>query len=104
MPSRAATKTVNTLVTWQWHEKLDGCLKIPILPEAYAHFTPPDGRTPYMVWSTESWVTAGVGAANTYEPFELAANELGVQLFKQVFGHDISSDVIKVEPEPQEQE
>ena len=77
---------------------------VPILPEAYAHFTPPDGRTPYMVWSTESWVTAGVGAANTYEPFELAANELGVQLFKQVFGHDISSDVIKVEPEPQEQE
>ncbi|MFS8175524.1 LTA synthase family protein [Halomonas profundus] len=77
---------------------------VPILPEAYAHFTPPDGRTPYMVWSTESWVTAGVGAANAYEPFELAANELGVQLFKQVFGHDISSDVIKVEPEPQEQE
>lgn len=82
---------------------------VPILPEAYAHFTPPDGRTPYMVWSTEnwateSWVTAGVGAANAYAPFELAANELGVQLFKQVFGHDKSSDVIKVEPEPQEQE
>ncbi|MBT2801134.1 LTA synthase family protein [Halomonas sp. ISL-56] len=77
---------------------------VPILPEAYAHFAPPDGRTPYMIWSTANWVTAGVGAASDNEPLELAAHELGIQLFKQAFGHDISSDVIKVEPEPQEQE
>lgn len=87
---------------------------VPILPEAYSHFTPPDSRTPYMVWSTQNlgtanWVTAGERLATEHlatanEPHELAADELGVQLFKQVFGHDISSDVIKVEPEPQEQE
>jgi phosphoglycerol transferase MdoB-like AlkP superfamily enzyme len=77
---------------------------VPILPEAYAHFTPPDGRTPYMIWSTAQQVTPGDRLAMVNEPHELAANELGVQLFKQVFGHDISSDVIKAEPEPQEQE
>ncbi|MGO1601928.1 MAG: LTA synthase family protein [Halomonas sp.] len=75
---------------------------VPILPEAYAYFTPPDGRTPYMVWSTEHRATAN--STTNSEPHELAANELGVQLFKQVFGHGISSDVIKAEPEPQEQE
>ncbi|AJY51381.1 MULTISPECIES: LTA synthase family protein [Halomonadaceae] len=75
---------------------------VPILPEAYTHFTPPDSRTPYMIWSTEQMATASLAAAR--EPFELAANELGVQLFKQVFGHAMNSDVIKAEPEPQEQE
>ncbi|MBS3667101.1 LTA synthase family protein [Vreelandella boliviensis] len=82
---------------------------VPILPEAYAHFTPPDSRTPYMIWSSADWKAAGERLATahwktTNEPLELAANELGVQLFKQVFGHDISNDVIKAEPEPQEQE
>lgn len=82
---------------------------VPILPQAYTHFTPPDSRTPYMIWSSADWKAAGERLATahwetTNEPLELAANELGVQLFKQVFGHDISSDVIKVEPEPQEQE
>lgn len=82
---------------------------VPILPEAYAHFTPPDSRTPYMVWSSADWITAAERLATTHlatnnEPLELAANELGVQLFKQVFGHDISNDVIKAEPESQEQE
>ncbi|MDQ7727307.1 LTA synthase family protein [Halomonas sp. SpR8] len=85
---------------------------VPILSEAYAHFTPPDSRTPYMLWSTEYTATAYLATADVNtakvktgsEPHELAANELGVQLFKQVFGHGISSDVIKAEPEPQEQE
>ena len=82
---------------------------VPILPEAYAHFTPPDSRTPYMIWSSADWVAVGERLATapletTAEPLELNANELGVQLFKQVFGHNISSDVMKAEPEPQEQE
>ncbi|TVU87759.1 LTA synthase family protein [Vreelandella titanicae] len=97
---------------------------VPILPEAYAHFTPPDSRTPYMVWSTGEKAAAGEQLATehyannhfaknhvaknhfakNHESQELAANELGVQLFKHVFGHDISNDVIKAEPEPQEQE
>ena len=82
---------------------------VPILPEAYAHFTPPDSRTPYMIWSSADWrevgeqlATANLETAN--EPLELNAHELGVQLFTQVFGHNISSDMIKAEPEPQEQE
>ncbi|WP_447044929.1 LTA synthase family protein [Vreelandella sp. H-I2] len=77
---------------------------VPILPVAYAHFTPPDGRTPYMIWSSEQRITSGERLTTTNEPYELAADELGVQLFKQVFGHGISSDVNKAEPEPQEQE
>lgn len=77
---------------------------VPILPEAYAHFTPPDGRTPYMIWSSEHQVASGERLTTINEPYELAADELGIQLFKQVFGRDISSDVNKVEPEPQEQE
>ncbi|WP_237673772.1 LTA synthase family protein [Vreelandella profundi] len=82
---------------------------VPILPEAYEYFTPPDSRTPYMIWSTqgpqaEQLPAAGERLACANEPYELAANELGVQLFKQVFGHDISSVMIKAEPEPQEQE
>nr|WP_290825690.1 LTA synthase family protein [Halomonas sp.] len=122
---------------------------VPILPAAYKHFTLPDSRTPYLIWSTDDRVVdnglAGKALTNkasinkdlvdgraevsrgkvnrvtvnqtavndvktserlamTNEPRELAANELGVQLFKHVFGHTISSDVIKAEPEPQEQE
>ncbi|MGP9765433.1 LTA synthase family protein [Halomonas sp. AOP13-D3-9] len=87
---------------------------VPILPTAYEYFTPPDSRTPYMLWSTKTqatahWTKEGEHlATNCFttnsEPLELAANELGVQLFKLVFGHDISSDVITAEPEPQEQE
>ena len=77
---------------------------VPILPAAYAHFTPPDGRTPYMIWSTQRWVAADERSKNANQTHELAANELGVQLFKQVFGHALNSDMIKAEPEPQEQE
>ncbi|MBZ5486476.1 LTA synthase family protein [Halomonas aquamarina] len=90
---------------------------VPILPAAYQYFSPPAGTTPYMLWSTSSrqrvkGQAEGPTAAHepdapsTGQPGQraLAASELGVQLFEQAFGHDISSDVIKAEPEPQEQE
>lgn len=77
---------------------------VPILPAAYAHFTPPDGRTPYMLWSTQTEAAMSEYSAKANAAHELAANELGVQLFKQVFGHALNSDMIKAEPEPQEQE
>ena len=89
---------------------------VPILPEAYRHYSPPDGSTPYMIWSTQSdSALHGHSSHNLYsnshdqppailESCSLSANELGVQLFKQAFGRAISSDVIKAEPEPQEQE
>lgn len=98
---------------------------VPILPAAYAHYSPPDSRTPYLIWSTgnclessgiennwlddnsiknnlvkNSWVKKSERLAMANEPREIDANELGVQLFNQVFGHN----VIKAEPEPQEQE
>lgn len=73
---------------------------VPILPAAYTHYSPPAGSTPYMIWSTKSHEQA----PNKRKNCELAANELGVQLFKQAFGRAISSDMIKAEPEPQEQE
>lgn len=75
---------------------------VPILPDAYGHFMPPTGRTPYMIWSTQSTPPDQTPAKQP--PQDIAANELGLRLFKQVFGHDISNDVIKAEPEPQEQE
>ncbi|WP_249979325.1 LTA synthase family protein [Vreelandella olivaria] len=74
---------------------------VPILPAAYRYFSPPAGSTPYMIWST----TFSSDQLHTEQKLQgMAANELGVQLFKQVFGRDISNDVIKAEPEPQEQE
>ncbi|MFC7367452.1 LTA synthase family protein [Vreelandella zhaodongensis] len=85
---------------------------VPILPDAYGHYSPPDGDTPYMIWSTQS-DSALHTKLNSNLPDQppavqgsctLSSNELGVQLFKQAFGRDISSDVIKAEPEPQEQE
>ncbi|WP_218314784.1 LTA synthase family protein [Halomonas sp. 18071143] len=75
---------------------------VPILPKAYGHYSPPSGSTPYMIWSTQRQPLAPSPAE--HRPQGIAANELGVRLFKQVFGRDISSDVIKAEPEPQEQE
>ncbi|RUR28063.1 LTA synthase family protein [Vreelandella nanhaiensis] len=86
---------------------------VPILPAAYRYFSPPTGTTPYMIWSTDfqgpSQARRQIQAhmpPDDVSPNQraLAANELGVQLFKQAFGHDISSNVIKAEPEPQEQE
>lgn len=89
---------------------------VPILPAAYRYFSPPAGTTPYMIWSTDyqtpdhrrhpsSTGTPADGVASNQHHWRgLAASELGVQLFKQAFGHDISSNVIKAEPEPQEQE
>ncbi|WP_311063612.1 LTA synthase family protein [Halomonas sp. DWK9] len=75
---------------------------VPILPDAYGHFMPPTGSTPYMIWSTQPTPPDQMPAEPL--PQEIAANELGVLLFKRVFGRDISNDVIKAEPEPQEQE
>ncbi|GGC80733.1 LTA synthase family protein [Vreelandella lutescens] len=75
---------------------------VPILPDAYGHFTPPTGSTPYMIWSTQPTPPDQTPAEHPTQG--VAANELGVRLFKQVFGRDISNDVIKAEPEPQEQE
>lgn len=75
---------------------------VPILPDAYGHFMPPTGSTPYMIWSTQPTPPDQMPAKQP--PQDIAANELGLRLFKQVFGHDISNDVIKAEPEPQEQE
>lgn len=75
---------------------------VPILPAAYGYFGAPTGRTPYMIWSTQRQPSDPPPAEHM--PQGIAANELGVRLFKQVFGRDISSDVIKAEPEPQEQE
>lgn len=81
---------------------------VPILPAAYEYFSPPKGHTQYMIWSTElpsqSQVRSCDTAQHQHEPYALEASELGVQLFKQAFGRGISSDVIKAEPEPQEQE
>ncbi|RUR32198.1 LTA synthase family protein [Vreelandella andesensis] len=81
---------------------------VPILPAAYRHYSPPASSTPYMIWSTEIERRLD-GNLHDKPPIEcescpLEANELGVYLFKQAFGRDISSDVIKAEPEPQEQE
>ena len=75
---------------------------VPILPDAYGYFMPPTGSTPYMIWSTQPTPPDQMPAEQS--PQGIAANELGVRLFKQVFGRDISNDVIKAEPEPQEQE
>ncbi|UQI39329.1 LTA synthase family protein [Vreelandella venusta] len=77
---------------------------VPILPAAYRHFSPPASSTPYMIWSTE--VDRNLHDKTPIERTSctLEANELGVYLFKRAFGRDISSDVIKAEPEPQEQE
>lgn len=101
---------------------------VPILPAAYTHYSPPAGTTPYLLWSTQAQqpqeiptraqthVQSPLRAQEPYqgrshdqwpaghEAGELAAHELGVQLFKQTFGRDINSDMIKAEPEPQEQE
>lgn len=77
---------------------------VPILPAAYKHFSPPAGSTPYMIWSSERHTQSFDLSPAEPKPQGLAANELGVRLFKQVFGHDISNDVNKAEPEPQEQE
>lgn len=49
---------------------------VPILPEAYARYSPPTGETPYMIWSSEQ--TAAAGAA----PFPLAAHQLGSALLR----------------------
>ena len=75
---------------------------VPILPDAYGYFMPPTGSTPYMIWSTQPTPPDQMPAEQPLQG--IAANELGVRLFKQVFGRDISNDVIKAEPEPQEQE
>ncbi|MGO3699061.1 MULTISPECIES: LTA synthase family protein [Halomonas] len=77
---------------------------VPILPEAYEHFSLPAGTTPYMIWSTQTKEWSNDFMPEQHDTCALTASELGVQLFKQAFGHDISSDVIKAEPEPQEQE
>lgn len=77
---------------------------VPILPDAYRHYSPPAGSTPYMIWSTDVQTRSTERLPSERKPQGLAANELGVQLFKQVFGRDISNDMIKAEPEPQEQE
>ncbi|MBR2513244.1 MAG: LTA synthase family protein [Halomonas sp.] len=77
---------------------------VPILPAAYAHYSLPTGSTPYMLWSTDLVRQTPSPAPAEQAPQKIAANELGVRLFKQVFGRDISNDVIKAEPEPQEQE
>ncbi|WFE72427.1 LTA synthase family protein [Halomonas sp. M1] len=77
---------------------------VPILPAAYAHYSLPTGSTPYMLWSTDLVGQTPSPAPAGHAPQKIVANELGVRLFKQVFGRDISNDVIKAEPEPQEQE
>ncbi|MGP9468316.1 LTA synthase family protein [Halomonas sp. TP35] len=77
---------------------------VPILPEAYEHLSLPAGTTPYMIWSTQAKEWSNDFMPKQHDTCALTASELGVQLFKQAFGHDISSDVIKAEPEPQEQE
>lgn len=77
---------------------------VPILPAAYRHYSPPASSTPYMIWSTEIDRNLHDKPPIERESCTLEANELGVYLFKQAFGRDISSDVIKAEPEPQEQE
>lgn len=77
---------------------------VPILPEAYAHFSPPAGSTPYVIWSTHGHRRSYGHSPARCKPQHIAANALGVRLFNHAFGHDISNDVIKAEPEPQEQE
>ncbi|MGM0831798.1 MAG: LTA synthase family protein [Pseudomonadota bacterium] len=77
---------------------------VPILPTAYRHYSPPASSTPYMIWSTEIERDTHDHPSYEQESYTLEANELGVYLFKQAFGRDINSDVIKAEPEPQEQE
>lgn len=49
---------------------------VPILPKAYAYYSPPTGETPYMVWSPRQ--TAAAKAA----PSRLAAHELGSVLLR----------------------
>ncbi|MCB8889563.1 LTA synthase family protein [Vreelandella malpeensis] len=71
---------------------------VPILPDAYAHIGAPAGETPYMIWSTERTVLE-----NTM-PKARQAHELGIALFERASGHDMSSERIKADPEPQEQE
>ena len=58
----------------------------------------------YMIWSTDIERDTHDHPSYEQESYTLEANELSVYLFKQAFGRDINSDVIKAEPEPQEQE
>ncbi|MGM0855846.1 MAG: LTA synthase family protein [Pseudomonadota bacterium] len=73
---------------------------VPILPSAYQAFSPPSGKTPYLIWSTQPRSATQMPT----QAHSLEANELGVQLFKQAIERDISGNVIKAEPEHQEQE
>lgn len=93
---------------------------VPILPDAYQAYGPPDGTTPYVIWSTEN---AQEGESHYSPPpasspcfreayqeipdeqqAALPAEEVGIHLFKQVFERGISRDASKAIPEHQEQE
>jgi len=78
---------------------------VPILPDAYRVYGVPDGTTPYVIWSTENSLdgeshrSSPAASSPTFkegseEPSDglkaaLPAEELGTQLFKQVFERGI---------------
>ncbi|MFO7909390.1 MAG: hypothetical protein R6U42_05065, partial [Halomonas sp.] len=87
---------------------------------AYQAYGPPDGTTPYVIWSTEN---AQEGESHYSPPpasspcfreayqeipderqAALPAEEVGIHLLKQVFERGISRDASKAIPEHQEQE
>lgn len=83
---------------------------VPILPDAYGHYGAPDGTTPYVIWSTDraqmpvQAPTSLLSGTSESTSQVLMAEELGIHLFRQVFGRDIKRDVSKAIPEHQEQE
>lgn len=54
---------------------------VPILPEAYAHYSAPSGETPYMLWSSQQ----SQSDTHPATPQRLAANELGSMLLQYVW-------------------
>ncbi|XGA79185.1 LTA synthase family protein [Halomonas sp. CH40] len=77
---------------------------VPILPDAYRVYGAPDGTTPYVIWSTQNTldseshhsppaVSSSLFKEGSQERPELKtalpAEELGIQLFKQVFERGI---------------
>ncbi|MGM0615571.1 MAG: LTA synthase family protein [Pseudomonadota bacterium] len=78
---------------------------VPILPDAYRVYGAPDGTTPYVIWSTENTLNGEShhlppsassplfkeGSQERFHELQAAlpAEELGIQLFKQVFERGI---------------
>ncbi|WP_235937026.1 LTA synthase family protein [Vreelandella azerica] len=76
---------------------------VPILPDAYRVYGAPDGTTPYVIWSTQNTLdgeshhspaaSSPLFKEGSQERPELKtalpAEELGIQLFKQVFERGI---------------